>query len=59
MVNIMSVNGTSQYDVYEFVCDTPDDLKQLPKGCGAGSIALIISTGSVYVLNGSREWVEI
>lgn len=59
MINITSANGKTQYNIYEFVCDTPDDLISLPKDCGVGSTAFIISTGDLYMINSNKEWVKL
>ncbi len=59
MVNVLSQNGQITYDVYEFAIDTPEDLKKLPTKSAPGSIAIIISTGAVYMKNSAGKWVEI
>lgn len=59
MVNVLSQNGQIAYDIYEFAIDTPDDLTKLPTKCAPGSIAIIISTGAVYMKNSAGKWVEI
>lgn len=41
----------------EFVCDTEEDIVNLP-ACCIGSAALIISTGDIYVVNANGEWVK-
>lgn len=41
----------------EFVLDTEDDVKALPMCC-AGSTALVCSTGNVYIVNASGQWVK-
>lgn len=43
-------------NVCEYVCDTPEDVASLPKCC-TKSTALVVSTGDVYVVNASGEWV--
>jgi hypothetical protein len=59
MINIISQNGKTSYDVKEFVIDTPQDLTSLPTNAAMGSSAIVISTGAVYMLNSSGEWIEI
>lgn len=58
-VNMISTNGQIQYNVNEYVIDTPDDLKKLPISCAMGSTAICTSTGDVYIKNGSGKWVVI
>ena len=51
-----STNGQVQYNVDEFVVDTPEDLKKLPVRSAMGSAALCLSDGNVYVKDGKGEW---
>lgn len=57
--NRISTNGQVQYNVDEFVIDSPDDLKTLPKKCAQGSSALCTEDGSVYVKDSKGEWKEV
>lgn len=41
----------------KFVCDTEADIVDLPS-CSIGSMATIINTGDVYVVNGNGKWVK-
>lgn len=60
MVSTMSNGNKKAYGVAEYVCDTEDDIKDLPTtGCAPGSAAIIISTGSVYMMDSEGKWVEI
>lgn len=59
MINVLSANGKVTYNVYEFICDTEDDIENLSKNCAAGSTAFVIETKDVYMLNSKREWVKI
>ena len=59
MVGIMKQNGQLTYNLMEYVVDTEDDIKSLPKGVAMGSTAFIIDTGDVVMLNGKKEWVKI
>ena len=59
MIKLMSTNGQVQYDHDEWVVDKEEDLKLLPKKSGMGSVAIVISTGKVYMKNSSGEWKEI
>lgn len=58
MVKLVANNGQPAYGICEYVCDSPDDIKKLPF-CDMGSTCIVISTGEVYILNGSNEWVKI
>jgi hypothetical protein len=59
MVGIMKQNGQSTYNLMEYVVDTEDDIKSLPREVAMGSTAFIIKTGDVVMLNGKKEWVKI
>lgn len=59
MINILSINGHIQYDIYELICDTEADVEHLTKKCGVGSTAFVIETKNVYMLNGEKKWVKI
>jgi hypothetical protein len=60
MVSTMSNGNKKAYGVAEYVCDTEDDIKDLPSsGCAPGSAAFVISTGTVYMMNSKGEWVEV
>ena len=39
----------------ECIADTEADVDNLPK-CSAGSTALVVSTGNLYMVNASGEW---
>lgn len=56
---LISTNGTIQYNVNEYIIDTPEDLNFLPINCVMGSSALCLSNGSVYIKNSEGKWVEI
>lgn len=58
MYKITSNDGDTAYGIKEFACDTPEDLKNLPS-CSMGSVAIVISTAEVYMLNSKKEWVKI
>ena len=59
MINILSNSGHTGYGIKEFVCDTPDDIQDLPVDVKPGSSAFVISTGAVYMINSQGEWVEV
>lgn len=60
-INITSNSGKQHQALTHLICDTPDDLPNLPvdNTVWPGSTAYIISTYETYMLNGSREWVKI
>lgn len=39
----------------EFICDTDEDIKKLPKCC-AGSSAMVVESGKIFMVNASGEW---
>lgn len=60
MVSTMTNGGHTLHNLKEYVVDTVKDLDNLPiEGIPMGSVALVISTSAVYMLNGKHEWVEI
>ena len=57
MVNVVAQSGKYVYNLKRFICDTENDLKTIiTYYCAAGSDALVVETGNVYVLNGDHEW---
>lgn len=60
MQKLFSHEGDISYNIKEWVCDTPEDLANLPSGSMAmGSTAFIISTSELYMLNSEGKWVKI
>ena len=59
MISKLKQNGSVVYGVIEFVCDTPDDLPNLPKDAAMGSTVFVISIAKTYMKNSLGEWVEI
>ena len=60
MINLYKQDGEILYGIKEFLLDSEDDVKDLPtKKIHVGSMAMVIPTGSIYVLNGLSEWVEM
>ncbi len=59
MINLYKQDGETIYGIKEFLLDSPEDLSNLPTNIRSGSSALIISTGDIYFLNGSKQWVAI
>lgn len=59
MINPLSVNGKPVAGIHEYLCDTAEDVKQLPTGAAPGSTAYVVETGDVYILNGLKKWVKM
>lgn len=59
MISQLGQSGHTTYGLQEFVCDTIEDLDNLPIDAKIGSTAFIISTSSLYMINSQGEWVEI
>lgn len=53
----ISTNGQIQYNINEFVIDSPDDLEKLPQKSTAGSTAFCTSNSEVYIKSASGLWV--
>jgi hypothetical protein len=58
MYSTIKHDNEVSYGINEYVCDSTDDLINLPK-CSMGSTALIITTSEVYMKNSSGEWVKL
>lgn len=56
MISILKQNGIPQQNVCEFVVDSKDELSKIPKAVSHGSTCLVTKDGSVYILNGKKEW---
>lgn len=61
MISLYRQDGETLYGIKEFILDSEDDVKDLPthSKVHVGSTALVIPTGTLYMLNGSHEWVEV
>ena len=47
------------YNLKEFFCDTASDLAEIDKTTAcAGSVAYVIATSDVYILNNNKEWIK-
>lgn len=59
-VKMIDQNYNAVLDSYEreWLVDTEADVATLPECC-AGSTALVVETGVVYVVNASGEWVVL
>ena len=59
-MQIVKQGGRQDYNYMEIFLDTADEindiLKKYPNIC-AGSVAYVIATGAVYILNSQQEWI--
>ena len=57
-IYIVTQGGRTDYNYKEYFVDTVDDKDNIDvKACCPGSVAYIISTGDVYILNNEKEWI--
>lgn len=57
MAYLIKQGGKADYNYKEFVCDTTEELANIAKqNVCPGSIAYIIETGDIYILNQKKEW---
>ena len=59
MIGQLSQSGHTRNGITEYVLDTEADLKDLPIDLPIGSVAFIIETGTLYMFNSKREWIEV
>ena len=52
-------DGEVLYGIKEFLIDSEEDLKKLPKNVRIGSSALNISSGELFILNRKKKWTLI
>lgn len=45
------------YNMGRYVCDYESDVANLPTKKSAGSIATVVATGNIYVLNSYGQWI--
>ena len=60
MISMYKQNDNLSAYVAKFVCDTEADIATLPTEKNKvypGSTAVVASSGNLYILNASREWV--
>lgn len=58
MTYLLKQGGRTDYNYKEYYCDIIDDLAKIDVTiCAPGSVAFIIATGVVYILNTKKEWV--
>lgn len=59
-MQIVKQGGRQDYNYMEVFIDTASELEQIikkyPQIC-AGSVAYVIATGAVYILNSQKEWI--
>lgn len=46
----------SGYPLYEFVADTEADIAKLPTQVRAGSLAICVETGELYIADSNGNW---
>lgn len=55
---LIKQGSRTDYNYKEYVLDTKDDLVNINTGeCCPGSIAYIIDSKELYILNSKKEWV--
>lgn len=55
---LIKQGSRTDYNYKEYVLDTKDDLVNINTGeCCPGSIAYIIDSKELYMLNSKKEWV--
>lgn len=59
MFTLVSNGGHEDRGQKSYICDTVDDIQNLPTNVDQGCTAFIITGSKVYMLNGQKEWVEI
>lgn len=57
MFSLYKQDGETLYGVKEFMCDTAADVADLPINIRPGSLAMVIPTSEIYVLNSQKKWV--
>ena len=43
--------------ICDYLCDTTNDLEQLPPDCEVGSVARVLEPPSIYLKNSEGNWV--
>ena len=55
---LVKQGSRTDYNYKEYVLDTKDDLANINTGeCCPGSVAYIIDSKELYMLNNKKEWV--
>lgn len=57
-MNIMLKDGSHiNREIFQHLCDTAEDLKNIPSNqINFGSLAYIITTGELYIADSNKEW---
>lgn len=56
---LVKQGGKVDYNYKEYFLDNESELSNIPVGaCCPGSVAYIIPTSKVYMLNSNKEWKE-
>lgn len=42
----------------EYILDTEADVASLPNACCVGSVAVVVESGNVYMVNASGKWAK-
>lgn len=63
MYTVRSRDGDIEYGINEYICDTTEELEELPK-CAMGSLALVIEDSEtkqveVYIKDGNGDWRKL
>lgn len=58
MYAVRAHDGDVEYGINEYVCDTEEELKELPR-CKMGSVALVLENSAVYVKDGNGDWRKL
>ena len=58
MYTVRAHDGDVEYGINEYVCDTEEELKELPR-CKMGSAALVLENSTIYVKDGNGDWRPI
>lgn len=59
MYRLYKQNDNIQTYVTEFVADTEADIANLPTTVYPGSTCIVAESSKVYILNASKQWVEL
>lgn len=59
MLSMGSSSGNVVKNLNEYMCDSVEDIKDLPTDVAPGSTAIVIATAQVFMLNNQKEWVEL
>lgn len=55
---LLRQGGKTDYNFKEYYLDTIDELSEInTESCCPGSVAYIITTGELYLLNSKKEWI--